>query len=91
MHLGKLGQQFVLKSMRSFDRIRFLGYEAAESSEWYVKKMQRDTSARREYLDVERNRRQRGDPRDLAGQTRNTVVDIVFFQPLSKLRVSFQK
>ena len=61
MHLGKLGQQFVLKSMRSFDRIRFLGYEAAESSEWYVKKMQRDTSARREYLDVERNRRQRGD------------------------------
>lgn len=61
MHLGKLGQQFVLKSTRSFDRIRFLGYETAASGEWYAKKMQRDTSARREYLDVERNRRQRGD------------------------------
>ena len=61
MHLGKLGQQFVLKSERAFERIRFLGYEATASSEWYAKKMQRDTSARREYLNVERNRRQRGD------------------------------
>lgn len=61
MHLGKLGQQFVLKSERAFERIRFLGYEAAASGEWYAKKMQRDTSARREYLNVERNRRQRGD------------------------------
>lgn len=61
MHLGKLGQQFVLKSKEAFDRIRFLGFETAESAEWYARKMQRDTSARREYLDAERNRRQRGD------------------------------
>ena len=61
MHLGKLGQQFVLKSERAFGRIQFLGYEAAASGEWYAKKVQRDISARREYLDVERNRRQRGD------------------------------
>ena len=61
MHLGKLGQQFVLKSRTSFDRIRFTGSEIAESREWYAKKMLRDKTARREYFSVERNRRQRGD------------------------------
>lgn len=61
MHLGKLGQQFVLKSQLSFDRIRFTGSEPAESSEWYAKKMLRDKIARREYFSVERNKRQRGD------------------------------
>ncbi len=61
MHLGKLGQQFVLKSCEAFDRIRFTGYEIAGSEEWYAKKMLRDKSARREYFSAERNRRQRGD------------------------------
>ena len=61
MHLGKLGQQFVLKSEAAFERIRFLGYEIAESGEWYEKKMLRDRTARREYFEVERNKRQRGD------------------------------
>ncbi len=61
MHLGKLGQQFVLKSKKAFDRIQFLGYEVAEHDEWYAKKMLRDRSARREYFSVERNKRQRGD------------------------------
>ena len=61
MHLGKLGQQFVLKSKTAFERIRFVGSEIAESSEWYAKKMLRDKTARREYFSVERNRRQRGD------------------------------
>ncbi len=61
MHLGRLGTQFVLKSKEAFDRIRFVGSEIAESSEWYAKKMIRDKTARREYFDVERNRRQRGD------------------------------
>ena len=45
----------------AFERIRFLGSEVAENGEWYAKKMLRDKSARREYFDVERNRRQRGD------------------------------
>ena len=31
MHLGKLGQQFVLKSKQAFDRIQFLGYEDRKS------------------------------------------------------------
>lgn len=61
MHLGRLGTQFVLKSKEAFDRIRFVGSEIAESSEWYAKTMIRDKTARREYFDVERNRRQRGD------------------------------
>lgn len=61
MHLGKLGQQFVLKSKQAFDRTQFLGYEVADHDEWYAKKMLRDRSARREYFSVERNKRQRGD------------------------------
>ena len=61
MHLGKLGQQFVLKSKQAFDRIQFLGYEVAEHDEWYAKKMLRERSARRKYFSVERNKRQRGD------------------------------
>ena len=61
MHLGKLGQQFVLKSKNAFDNIKFKGYETAEYDIWYQKKMLRDKTARREYFDVERNKRQRGD------------------------------
>ena len=61
MHLGKLGMQFVLKSRTAFDGIRFIGYETADAVEWYAKKMLRDKTARREYFDVERNRRQLGD------------------------------
>ena len=61
MHLGKLGQQFVLISPKAFERVQFTGYEIALSSEWYARKMLRDKSARREYFSVERNRRQRGD------------------------------
>lgn len=61
MHLGKLGLQFVLKSREAFARVRFLGYEIAESKEWFQKKELRDRSARRQYFDAERGRRQRGD------------------------------
>ena len=61
MYLVKLGIQYVLKSKEAFNRIVFDGYEEAEYKEWYAKKMKRDKSARREYFDVERNRRQRGD------------------------------
>lgn len=61
MRLGKLGQQFVLKSRSAFERIRYIGSETAGSDEWYARKMLRDRAARREYFSVERNRRQRGD------------------------------
>ena len=61
MHLGKLGQQFVLKSKMAFERICFTHYEVADREEWYVRKQTRDRLARREYFDLERNRRLRGD------------------------------
>lgn len=61
MRLGNLGQQFVLKSKKAFDIIKFIGAEVAENSIWYTKKESRDKTARREYFDVERNKRQRGD------------------------------
>lgn len=61
MHLGRLGQQFVLKSEKAFERIQFVGYEVADSNEWFAKKELRDKSARREYFDIERNKRQKGD------------------------------
>lgn len=61
LRLGKLGQQFVLKSRLAFERLRFTGYEIADRSEWYAKKMTRDKTARREYFNVENNHRQRGD------------------------------
>lgn len=61
MRLGKLGMQFVLKSPAAFERIEYVSSEAALSDEWYARKTLRDKSARREYFDVERNRRMRGD------------------------------
>lgn len=61
MHLGKLGQQYVLKSKKAFEQIRYVGFELAEREEWYTKKMLRDKTARREYFDLERNKREKGD------------------------------
>lgn len=61
MHLGKLGEQFVLKSERAFERLKFVRYEIAHSDDWYQRQQRRDRDARREYFDTERNRRQRGD------------------------------
>lgn len=61
MHLGNLGQQFVLISKKAFEQIRFTGYELANCDEWYSKKVMRDKKARREYFSVERNRRRKGD------------------------------
>ncbi len=61
MHLGKLGQQFVFKSKKAFEKICFEKAEPAENAEWFKKKDFRDKTARREYFDLERNRRQPGD------------------------------
>ena len=61
MHLGKLGEQVVIKSRLAFSLLRFKGAEVADAATWYPRKRTRDRAARREYLDVERNRRERGD------------------------------
>lgn len=54
MYLGKLGQQFVLKSQEAFNRIVFDDYYTAEESVWYARRVKRDTTARTQYLDKER-------------------------------------
>ncbi len=52
MRLGKLGEQFVLMSRKAFDTIHFEGYEAVDSSVYYVKRKSRDEEARSSYLKV---------------------------------------
>ena len=78
MHLGKLGEQIVLKSKKSYQKIRFLDAEIAKAEKWYEKKVLRDRAARREYrkaksaadgleeiymLDIMREGISNGDPR----------------------------
>lgn len=49
MKLGELGEQFVLKSQKAFDRIRFVEYSVADSSVYYAKRKARDGEAREAY------------------------------------------
>ena len=50
MKLGKLGEQFVLKSEKAFDTIKFLDYTTADNSVYYAKRKVRDDEARAAYL-----------------------------------------
>ncbi|MDD6155458.1 MAG: DUF3990 domain-containing protein [Lachnospiraceae bacterium] len=52
MRLGDLGEQIVLKSQSAFDAIEFLGYSTISAREWYMRKQQRDFSARRAYANM---------------------------------------
>ncbi len=61
MHLGRLGTQIVLKSQKAFERIRFVEALPALRSDWLAQKEERDHKARRDYFDVEKNNRQKGD------------------------------
>lgn len=55
MRLGKLGEQIVLKSENAFSKIKFCGYTIADSTEYYVKRKNRDDKARRAfYAELER-------------------------------------
>ena len=49
MKLGKLGEQFVLKSKRAFDSIQFLDYAIADNSVYYTKRKERDDEARQAF------------------------------------------
>ncbi len=49
MRLGKLGEQIVLKSEKSYKHLHFLDAEAVEAGMWYEKKVVRDREARRAY------------------------------------------
>ena len=46
MKLGKLGEQFVLKSKRAFECISFNSYETVDSTIYYAKRKTRDDEAR---------------------------------------------
>ena len=46
MRLGKLGEQFVLKSPAAFEKIQFVSYEIADNTEYYAKRKSRDDEAR---------------------------------------------
>ena len=61
MYLGKLGQQVVLKSKKAFEQISFINAEMVPQGVWYAKKALRDREARREYFDIEKNKRKKDD------------------------------
>lgn len=61
MYLGKLGEQFVIKSEKAFGRLVFSGAVEATRQEWLHCKNRRDNEARSEYRDSRRRRRQPGD------------------------------
>ena len=78
MRLGKLGEQIVFKSKRSFSHIRFIDAEPADASIYYERKATRDREARQEYrrskkatdsinelfmIDIMRENIKNGDPR----------------------------
>ena len=50
MRLGKLGEQFVLKSQKAFDTIKFLSYVPVDHRQYYVKRKSRDDEARAAFL-----------------------------------------
>lgn len=49
MRLGKLGEQWMVKSRKAFDAVRFQGYTVVPDIVYYGKRKQRDEQARREY------------------------------------------
>ena len=52
MHLGKLGEQVVLKSKFAFSRIQFEGFDVAEKEEYYVLHKARNDEANQHYLEM---------------------------------------
>jgi hypothetical protein len=49
MRLGKLGEQFVVKSQYAFTKLKFEGFTAAERTTYYPKRKSRDEEALRTY------------------------------------------
>lgn len=50
MQLGKLGEQFVLKSQKTFGAIKFIDYTVADNTVYYAKRKTRDEEARAAYM-----------------------------------------
>ena len=54
MRLGSLGEQFVLKSEKAFETLRFVRGERANAEIYFKKLRDRDNEARDQYLNRER-------------------------------------
>lgn len=52
MHLGKLGEQVVLKSPKAFSKIKFISYEAVDNTVYYPKRKVRDEGARNAFYNL---------------------------------------
>ena len=63
MRLGKLGNQYVLKSKRAFAALAYKDSAVASRDEWLARKELRDAAARNEYLGELRKKRIPGDLR----------------------------
>ncbi|MBR5229466.1 MAG: DUF3990 domain-containing protein [Firmicutes bacterium] len=50
MHLGKLGEQIVIKSQFAFSKLKYEGFDIAENNHYYVLRKSRDDEANRLYL-----------------------------------------
>jgi hypothetical protein len=62
MRLGSLGEQVMLRSRKSFEKLRFVKSEPADGALYFVKRNERDKQAREQYLKRERiSPRQRND------------------------------
>ena len=62
MHLGRLGEQIVLKSREAFDRMQFIDSIPAQKEEYFARKTLRDKEARRDYR---RSKEQSADVNDI--------------------------
>lgn len=58
MQLGKLGEQIVLLSERSFRHIEFIEYEITDYRKYYYKRAERDQNARAAYAGRKKNLQQ---------------------------------
>lgn len=50
MRLGKLGEQFVLKTEKAFDTIKYVGYQTADNTIYYARRKARDEEARAAFV-----------------------------------------
>ena len=55
MRLGKLGEQFVLKSPVAFEKIQFVSYEVADNTEYYAKRKVNNAEMYLIYYDIKQN------------------------------------
>lgn len=60
MKLGKLGNQIVLKSKKSFEKIEWVKAEQVSKEMWYPKKEKRDSEARKAYVSEDKMRYVKG-------------------------------